>query len=136
MVIDIEGAFVDYFTSEMSSIVGTGNEVIEIHRTEFPDDSQVEGVSIFAELRKSHMTIYDFEFAAVRIIGRTSNKEHTFWLMQNIDDLIGEVYHRNLNSTVELSECHRNSGPDFFLGANDNFNYGQIFYTITVRNRS
>ena len=135
MIIDVEKAFIDYFTDRMSLIVGNGNGEVGLYRNRFPDDSNKEGICFFAELKESWKDVYDFEDCGIRVICRTTNKEHTFWVTQNIDDVLDGVFDLNLNDDVQLRMSHRNAGPDFFEGDNDNFDYGTALYSITVRNR-
>lgn len=133
MVIDVEDAFINYFTTNMVNIVGHGNNSIEIYRDRFPLDAQAEGIAITAELRGAHESVYELESIALRIRARTTDKKHTFYLMQNIDDLLDRFVHKNLDSNVELCLCRRNSGPDFMLGENDGFWYGVVLYTTHCR---
>lgn len=133
MVIDVEDAFMTYFTDNMVDVVGHGNNSIGIYREKFPDDAGNEGIAVFAELRESHESVYELEKVGLRIMIRTEDKKHTFYLAQNVDDLIDRIVHRNLDSNVELCLAKRNSGPNFFPGANDNFHYGTTLYSATVR---
>ncbi len=135
MIIDIEEAFVNYFTTNMVSIVGHGNATVGLYRGKFPDDGWNEGVVVFAELRESHESVYELEKIGLRIMVRTTDKKHTFYLIQNVDDLLDRYVHKNLDTNVELCTAKRNSGPDFFPGDNDGFQYGVALYGVTVRYR-
>ena len=88
MIIDVEDAFINYFTTNMVLIVGHGNSSIGIYRDKFPDDAQSEGIAITAELRGAHESVYELESIALRIRVRTTDKKHTFYLAQNVDDLL------------------------------------------------
>ena len=133
MIVDVEDAFINYFTTNMVDIVGHGNASIGIYRDKFPEDAQSEGISVTAELRAAHESVYELEGIGLRIRCRTSDKKHSFYLMQNIDDLLDRFAHKNLDSNVEMCLCRRNSGPDFLPGENDGFWYGVALYTMTVR---
>jgi hypothetical protein len=133
MIIDVEDAFINYFTTNMVSLVGHGNGTVGLYRTKFPDDGWNEGVAFHAELRESHGSVYEIEKIALRVKVRTTDKQHTFILMQNADDLLDRYVHKNLDSNVEMCLAKRNSGPDFFPGENDGFQYGIALYSITVR---
>ena len=135
MIIDAEDAFMNYFTTNMVSIVGHGNDSIGIYRGKFPDDAWNEGVAVFVELREAHESVYELEGIGLRIMVRTKDKKHTFYLAKNVDDLIDRFVHKNLDDNVELCLARRNSGPNFFPGDNDGFQYGITLYTITVRYR-
>lgn len=133
MIIDVEDAFMNYFTDNMVDIVGHGNDSIGIYRGKFPDDAWNEGIAVFAELRESHESVYELEKIGLRVMVRTKDKKPTFYLAQNVDDLIDRFVKKNLDDNVELCIAKRNSGPSFFPGANDNFHYGVTLYSITVR---
>ncbi len=133
MIIDVEEAFINYFDSNMVSVVGHGNNSIGLYRGKFPDDALDEGIAVYAELRESHESVCELENIGLRIMVRTTDRKHTFYLAQNVDDLIDRYVCKNLDDSVELCVARRNSGPTFFDGENDGFYYAVTLYTITVR---
>lgn len=135
MIIDIEKAVKDYLEENMVFVVGNGNGSIGVYRRVFPDDGNVEAISISAPVRESHVSVYEFEYVGLRILTRTNKEEKTFILTQNLDDLFDRFVGKNLNSDVKLCLCKRNSGPTFFRGEGDNFYYGTILYNLTIRYR-
>jgi len=134
MVLDIEKAVKEYLEDNMITVVGHGNATIEIHRRRFPDDSQAEGVVVYAELREGNGdTNGDVESVAIRVHIRTHNEESSFTLFQNVDKLLDNMVEKNLDDDTQLCLCHRNSGPNPYMGPGDGMHYETALYEATVR---
>jgi len=132
MIIDIEGALIDYFNDNMVSILGHGNSTIGVFRRKFPDD-ETEGICVYAEIRESHESIYELEQISTRITCRMESEENVFALATNIDNILDRYVHKILNDEVELCLCSRNSGPTIFEGETDNFCYSTALYDMIIR---
>jgi len=133
MILDVEGAFKDYFVTNMVNIVGNGNFTVTIYKEKFPVNSDREGISIFAEIPSTHPAFEIFP-CGVRINTKAKKKTHAFALMQNVDLLIDKRANTNLNSEINLCKCLRNSGPSHF--EDDSAHYYTALYETEVRKTS
>ncbi len=132
MILDAEGAVIDYLATNIVTVVGSGNETVEIYRYRFPDDAAPEAISVYAELPGNDHDVKEIMPCGVRIITRSPKKQPAFVLMQNVDGLLDKMVRKVFNADVECCLCSRNSGPDPFEGENGLHHYTAL-YTMTLR---
>jgi hypothetical protein len=138
MIYDVEQAFIDYFDDNPELIVGSGGQSIDIYRDHFPDDSDLIGVVVDAELREANPTVQEIEGIGLRILVRHTDPKHAFFLIQNIDLILDKKANMVLNSELEICTCYRNAGPDRFGGTPmENYLwYWTALYTCRIRRRA
>jgi len=138
MIYDVEQAFIDYFGNNMESIIGRGNESIDVYRDSFKDDSNPIGIVVDAELRTAHSTVPQIELVGLRVLVRHLESDDAFYMIQNIDELLDKKANVILNSTLDLCTCVRNAGPDRFGGTPmENYLwYWTALYTCRTRRRA
>ena len=129
MIFDVEGAFKDYFVTNMVNVVGNGNFTVTIYKEKFPDNSDSVGVSIFAEIPSTHPA-FEVYPCGIRITTKATKKKHAFALMQNIDLLIDKRANTDLNDEMNLCKCLRNSGPSHFEDRDSHY-YTALYETET-----
>lgn len=135
MILDAEKAVIDYLTDNMFSVVGQGNETVEIHRYRFPDDADPEAISVYDELPGNHSDVPEIMPAGIRIVVRSAKPDTAFTLMQNVDDLLDKMVCIDLNTEIECALCQRNSGPDRFEGENNGLHHYTALYAMTMREK-
>lgn len=133
MILDVEKAVIDYLTSNMSSIVGTGNESVEIYRYYFPDDADPEAITVHDELPSADSDVPEINLDGIRIIVRSARPDTAFKMIQNIDLLLDKMVRIVFNSEVECCLCSRNSGPDRLPGEGNSLEHYQALYSMTLR---
>jgi hypothetical protein len=136
MILDAEGAVIDYLTDNAELVVGNGNYGVVIHRHSFPDDAADTAVMVFLELSESHGDVSGLRPASIRITTRSSDAKKAFYLMQNVDLLLDLLVRKNFNDDVECCLSRRNSGPLRFLGPNNDIVHYSSLYNMTLRSRS
>lgn len=134
MIFDAEKAFMDYFKNNMEELTGSGNVTVGVYRPRFPDNATASGISIFAEIPGKH-DCFDLFPVAIRINARHQNTGEAFRLIQNVDNILDDRHHLNLNDDVELCNSNRNAGPDKIEGVEDNLAYFSCLYEMILRTR-
>ena len=132
MILDAEGAVIDYLTTNMISIVGQGNDSVEIYRYTFPTEAKDTAISVFLELPGNHSDVPELMPVGTRIVTRSSKADISFYLMQNVDLLLDRMVRKAFNASVECCLSRRNSGPGRFNGANALIHFTSL-YTMTLR---
>ena len=134
MIFDAEKAVMDYFNDNMELLTGSGNQKIGVYRRRFPDNASASGISVFAEIPARH-DCFDLFPVAIRITARHQNAGGAFEIIKNVDNVLDDRHHLNLNDDVELCNCNRNAGPERFDGEEDNLKYYTCLYETIMRTR-
>jgi hypothetical protein len=135
MILDAEGAVIDYLTEHMSEVVGNGNFTVEFLRYKFSDDSPDIAVRVYAELPDNDRDVPELFPVGMRITTRAPEAQQAFNLIQNIDLLLDKMTRINLNDNIQLMLSDRNAGPDRYDGPNNDMVYYTALYSMILRQR-